>query len=85
MRRSTARGTDECVVRKGCARGNSAAVACAGDASCPEHGRAGDAVAGGPGKGVAIDKAAQVITASGARSGRGEGAAAAHTEAMAVG
>merc|ERR1711966_133844 len=50
-----------------------------------EHDRAGDTVAGSPGKGAAIDKAAQATTASGARSDRGEGAAAAEAEAMAVG
>ena len=50
-----------------------------------EHDRSGDTVAGGPGKGAAIDKAAQATPASGSRSSRREIAAAAEAEAMAVG
>ena len=56
-RRATARETEECV-GKGRAGVNSATVAGAGAAGRPEHSRAGDAVAGGVGKGAAAGKAA---------------------------
>ena len=70
---------------KGRTEGNTATVAGARAAGRPEHGRAGDAVAGGGGKGATAGEAAQAVTASGARTGRREGAAAAEVEAMAVG
>ena len=52
-----AQRTEECV-GKGRTGGNRATVAGAGDACRPEHGRAGDAVAGGPGKRAAAGKTA---------------------------
>ena len=45
-------------VRKGRTGGNSATVTGAGDAGCLELGRAGDAIPGGAGKGVAAGEAA---------------------------
>ena len=82
--RARTRGTEECV-GKGRMGDKSATVAGAGAVSRPEQGRAGDAVAGGVGKGAAAGEAAGAAAVFGARSGRRAEAAAKEAETMAVG